>query len=295
MNKFSFTALFILGTVIFGHAQMFPFDSVGYKYISIGKVIMKGDVWIIREGEGNKVHDYYPVNIEERFMIEGQDVVFAGTLGRIPENVRMNGTPLKLDDCRKLYRTNPKEDGSAMEVDRESQQEAPIFLENRKGKILYVGGTWIIEMEGGARYVPDYLPDDFKSDNLQIEFSGNAGKNPPNVKALGDPLTITSMVAIEEQTINPDDIQEPMRDFYPFEITEKLSRQEGVVKKYSDDPEVYFIETENGTRRFLPAIIPADFKKHNLKIFFSGNVGAIPPNVRMIGTPFELETIEMAQ
>lgn len=295
--KISTTLIFLLSAISFvAHAQTYTFDSVGYKHMSIGAVIMKDDIWVIREGEGKYIHDYYPINLEERLKSDGQEVAFEGALGKIPPNVKMTATPIQLHQCRRLYRTKPNEDGSEMEVvNKEAQQEAPIYLEDREGKIMYVGGIWIIEMDGGKRFVPDYLPEDFKVDGLQIIFSGNAGTNPPNVKALGDPFSITAMQAVEEQTINPEDIQEPMRDFYPFEITSVVYRQEGIIKKFGEDPDVYIIEAENGTRRYLPAIIPEDFKQHNLKVYFSGNAGNVPPNVRMVGTPFELETIEIAE
>ncbi len=298
--RISALLLFIFSAVTGAiQAQTFSFDSVGYKYISIGTVTLKGDTWIIREGDGKFTHDYYPINLDETLKKEGQEVAFEGALGKIPANVRMSATPIQLYVCRRLYRTQPNEDGSEMEVNNQkqetTQQEAPLFLENRKGKIMQIGGTWIIEMEGGKRFVPDYMPEDFKVEGLEIIFSGNAGTNPPNVKVLGDPLSITAMQAVEEQAINPEDIQEPMRDYYPFEITSVVSRQEGIIKKFSDDPDVYIIEAENGTRRYLPAVIPAAFKQHNLRVYFSGNAGSVPPNVRMIGTPFELETIELME
>lgn len=296
MKKVFTLLLLCTGAILYAQAQTYTFDSVGYKYMSIGTVMMKDEIWIIREGEGNFTHDYYPINLEDRLKSEGQEVAYEGVLGKIPENVRMSATPMQLVQCRKLYRTKPNEIGNEMEINsKQVEQEAPIFLANREGKIIYVGGTWLIEMDGGKRYVPDYLPEDFKVDGLKIVFSGNAGTNPPNVRAMGDPFTITAMNAVEEQTIDPDDIQEPMRDFYPFEITAIANRQEGIIKKFSDDPAVYIIEAENGTRRYLPAVIPDAFKVHNLKVYFSGNAGNIPPNVRMAGTPFELDTIEVRE
>ncbi|MBI4682668.1 MAG: hypothetical protein HY757_06160 [Nitrospirae bacterium] len=46
------------------------------------------------------------------------------------------------------------------------------------------------------------------------------------------------------------------------------------------------------TQRFLPENLPEIFKKHGLKVIFSGKICEIPDNVRLVGTPFKLTSIE---
>lgn len=66
--------------------------------------------------------------------------------------------------------------------------------------------------------------------------------------------------------------------------------QRGTVRQISGD--VYGLEPDSdpGTR-YLPETLPAEFKQEGLRVIFSGTVGEIPPNVRMMGTPFTLTDI----
>jgi hypothetical protein len=47
--------------------------------------------------------------------------------------------------------------------------------------------------DGGTRYAPDRLPDDFKKDGVRVVFSGRVGPVDPNVRSWGIPLTLTGI------------------------------------------------------------------------------------------------------
>lgn len=51
------------------------------------------------------------------------------------------------------------------------------------------------------------------------------------------------------------------------------------------------VPDDNDSQRYMPRNMDAKYKKDGLQVTVSGNVFAIPPNVRMIGTPFEITKI----
>lgn len=273
-------------------AQDFTFEPAGEKGITIGVMMLKGDVWVIREGQNNAVIDYYPVNLTNEFKIEGQEVVFEAVLGKMPANVRLVGKPVQLTMIRKLYRANPKETTDEMSVKKE---EPEVKISDVQGRIILISETWLIESvtDGKTmRYVPQNLPDDFKIEGMEVTVTGMVGKNDPAVRAMGEPLRIIEMTAVEKTKIQTQNIQAAMKDFYPFEAVGRIDAKVGIIKKFSSDPDTYIFESDNGTRRYLPAFIPEEFLVHNLKVRVSGTYGNIPANVRMVGTPFEIEVIE---
>jgi hypothetical protein len=273
-------------------AQNFTFEQAGVKGVTIGVMMLKGDTWIIREGQGNAVIDYYPINLTDEYKLEGQEVVFEAILGKIPNNVRLVGKPVQLTMIRKLYRANPKEATDEMSVQKEA---AEVKISNVQGLMIKISDTWLIESvtDGKTmRYVPENLPEDFKVEGMEVTVTGMVGKNDPSVRAMGEPLRIIEMTAIEKTKIQTQNIQAAMKDFYPFEPVGRVDAKEGIIKKFSSDPDTYIFETDNGTRRYLPAYIPEEFLVHNKKVRVSGTFGNVPANVRMAGTPFEIEVIE---
>ncbi len=51
------------------------------------------------------------------------------------------------------------------------------------------------------------------------------------------------------------------------------------------------VPADNPNQRYIADNMPADFKKEGLLVTFNGDVGKIPPNVRMMGTPLHLKCI----
>jgi hypothetical protein len=72
-----------------------------------------------------------------------------------------------------------------------------------------------------------------------------------------------------------------------------ITNEKGSIHLISPEHEWYVIIPDfNDSQRFLPYGLPDMFKKNGLKIMFSGKVCEIPENVRLIGTPLELISIE---
>lgn len=288
-----FTILFLSISIPILYAQNMEFDSIGYIQMQTGKMIQKGDSWVIRCGEGNTIKDYAPVNLPSNILINNQDVVFAGALGRVPANVRITGTPVKLHSIRKLYKSKPGNETDMMDAQTKTTQQqidSVGYVKNANGKIGKVSDTWVIEdINNSTRYVPDFLPQDFHLEGLQVTFSGIIKKSDPNVRIMGTPFTIKELAAVEETTFDVSQVQEPMRDFFPVDSAGFLNETKAFVHKLNGYDDVYFIQV--GDVRYLPVMLPQEFAVENLPVYVSGIIGKIPPNVRLAGTPFEIKTI----
>ena len=76
-------------------------------------------------------------------------------------------------------------------------------------------------------------------------------------------------------------------------IDEFVSHAKGTVKKLSPQSDWYVIVPDyNPELRFLPTDLPDAYMINGLRVVFSGKVGEIPPNARLVGTPLELTKIE---
>lgn len=294
-----YTLLVILMAVPFaGKAQGIEFDSIGVQPMTIGVVTQKSDTWIIRVERPGGYDDFMPVNLPESYAIPGQEVVFEGARGRIPMNVRMVGTPVRLSMIRVLYRTKPNPNNG--EQTPKEQHPKPIdpdstgCIDKMHGKVIHGGEAWLIEcmvQDDVKRYVPDYLPDDFKVAGSDITFSAIILKHDPNARMMGTPVRIKELIMEEEIAFNPEDLQESVKEFYPFDSVSSISNVIGVVKLIAD---VYVIEvTVNGEMtRYVPAILPKEFQVAEMRIVVSGTVGKIPPNFRMMGAPLTISEIK---
>ena len=70
---------------------------------------------------------------------------------------------------------------------------------------------------------------------------------------------------------------------------EKLVDQQGTIQKIGS---VGFVIVPDQKRtRYAPSNLAEDFQQNGQRVLFSGEVGKIPPNVRLIGTPFKLTAI----
>ena len=69
-------------------------------------------------------------------------------------------------------------------------------------------------------------------------------------------------------------------------ITDRVCRVEMLNNAY------FLVEVADESRRYAPLNLEESFKKEGLQVKVSGVVGKVPPNVRMIGTPFMVRTID---
>jgi hypothetical protein len=72
-----------------------------------------------------------------------------------------------------------------------------------------------------------------------------------------------------------------------------VSNEKGTIQLISPEQDWYVIIPDyDDTQRFLPTNLPDIFKKNGLKVIFSGKICEIPENVRLVGTPLLLTSIE---
>ena len=73
-----------------------------------------------------------------------------------------------------------------------------------------------------------------------------------------------------------------------------VNNEKGTIHLISPRQDWYVIVPDyDNTQRFLPDNLPELFKKDGLKVIFSGKICEIPENVRLVGTPFILTSIEL--
>ena len=294
-----YTLILALGALFTAAGQGFEFDSVGVKSLDIGTVVLKNDTWVIKVEKPGMVQYYLPVNMPEKYCVQNQEVAFEGAIGRIPVNVRLVGTPLKLSTIRILYRTKP-EPGNGERVPEEKPTIPKVnsdsigYIEKSAAKIILVGDVYLIEqvINGETkRYVPEFLPDDFKVADMEINFSAIIIKHDPNVRMMGTPIKIKEIISESTETFDENKLQEAVKSYFPFDSIAFLPETKGVIKLISD---TYVIEVDNGRNdisRYLPVFLPEEFKKENAVVMISGTIGKVPANVRMMGTPLTLFTI----
>lgn len=196
MKKIIPLSLIFFSVYISLSAQTFEFDSINYKQIETGSIVLKNDAWLIQVNHSAFTEYFIPVNLPEKYRVNNQSIVFSGAIGRIPVDVKLAGTPIKLDLIRNLYLTSPRDGASEILPEDEKQINDPDsigFIHNQTGRIIKTGDTYIIEQNINGeikRYIPDNFPDAFKKENAEIYFSCVLRKIPENVRMMGSPVTI---------------------------------------------------------------------------------------------------------
>lgn len=177
-------------------AQTFQFDSINFKQMEMGVIIIKNNTWVIKVNHTNFTEYFLPVNLPEKYHVTDQDIVFEGALGKIPMDMKLEGTPIKLTMIRNLYKAEPRDDDAEhISSDAESNLIADSigFIQNQTGTIIKIGDTYLIEQNTNGeikRFVPDNFPSAFKKENARIYFSCVLRKIPSNVRMMGSPITI---------------------------------------------------------------------------------------------------------
>jgi hypothetical protein len=281
------------------NAQQYAFDSVGVQSITIGTITQKNDLWLIQV-ERNGAYEYYrPVNLPVAYAIPGQEVVFEGARGRKELNGKLATVPVKLNMIRVLYRTKqPDAPGETITREQNDEQkqvntDSIGFIKQQHGTVMQIADVFIIEstIEGELkRYVPEFMPDDFKVDGSAITFSGVLLKYDPQVRMMGAPIRITELMAEEKMAFDSTMLQETVAELFPFDSAGYIQSARGVITLIADTY-VIVVTEEGNTTRYLPAMLPKQFQVADKVVVFSGELGKIPANVRLMGTPITLDTI----
>lgn len=76
-----------------------------------------------------------------------------------------------------------------------------------------------------------------------------------------------------------------------YEWIGKIKNAKGYVTMLEFDSLWIIVPSDNPNGRYFAKELPVELKKEGLKLSFTGMVGKIPPNVRMIATPFKLTAV----
>lgn len=76
-----------------------------------------------------------------------------------------------------------------------------------------------------------------------------------------------------------------------YEVDYVLKNAKGTIKILEDGQTAVIVPDNNPNGRYISTQLPEEYKKEGLKVTFCGDVGKIPPNFRMIGTPLKLKCV----
>lgn len=76
---------------------------------------------------------------------------------------------------------------------------------------------------------------------------------------------------------------------------EKVKSLKGikVTVKVLNEKQTVIVPDSEPTQRYVATDLPDELRKDGLRLSIDGDVGAIPPNVRMIGVPFHITCIKV--
>lgn len=75
-----------------------------------------------------------------------------------------------------------------------------------------------------------------------------------------------------------------------FKWQQTIKKQKGIIRVLNDDIAVIAIVNKEH-ERYISAQLPLNWRQESLHVVFTGKVGEIPPNYRMMGTPLRLMCI----
>ena len=190
------------------------------------------------------------------------------------------------------------------------------FIKLTEGTIVKVIGLYMIVPNNneGRRFNPSNLDPQFHKEGMQVRFSAVQLVIPPNVRLAGSPVHLKTIEAITPgsskatgtkprpsrgnlkpgagpnrpvQKNNPTVNSTPISKPAIRPVAEK-SMIEGTVSYMAG---VYVINAVDG-QRYVPTNLPTGYQRTGMKIRVNGVALPIPPNVKMVGVPYEIKTIQ---
>jgi len=143
------------------------------------------DIFLIITRDGTH---YLPINLPDKYAIDGLDIEFKAYKMPINPAVRMQGTPIRIISITPV----PQEEGNSA----------------TPGTVTWVpieGGFYGITADDGTKYDPLNLPDKYAQDGLRIGFTAVEEQDVASFHMWGAIVTLTDVTAIgREATENKD-------------------------------------------------------------------------------------------
>lgn len=179
-------------------------DSVGYLPTTLCRVSTIAGAYLLTPEENPNMR-YAPANMTTTYQKEGALVRVSGVIGAIPPNVRMVGTPFRINTIEFAETVTGGTKPSKGEGDIKPQKSRGegknantviynIPLKDVRGTIRKITADQYVIEAGSTRYMPDKLADDLKIEGYRVRFWGKVGKVPPNARLLGTPLQISKIM-----------------------------------------------------------------------------------------------------
>ena len=77
----------------------------------------------------------------------------------------------------------------------------------------------------------------------------------------------------------------------PVQDRDDIVNHTGVIQQLTSEVYVIVDDVPEGTH-YAPTNLSGEFKENGLRVLFSGTTHEIPPNVRMVGIPLDLSSIQ---
>lgn len=104
----------------------------------------------------------------------------------------------------------------------------------------------------------------------------------------------TGLHAEAQNSVIPDsnpaggkEVQSPI----PIDSAGYLTVTAGTVNQLGGNWILVTKSPRHGEMRYMPQVLPAEFRKDGMEVAFHGVVGSIPPHVRLAGTPIAIKDI----
>ncbi|MBK9257433.1 MAG: hypothetical protein IPM42_18370 [Saprospiraceae bacterium] len=103
-------------------------------------------------------------------------------------------------NCQKNTTSNPGNNVILLENDCFPDRKTQQSVEDRTGKVILIGDTFLIEnQKENIRYAPCNLPDNLKTEQLTLLFSADLKEIYPNERWMGEPTVLTKVKILKSE------------------------------------------------------------------------------------------------
>ncbi len=229
---------------------------------------------------------YSGATMKDLYKVEGLKVIVSGNVLESPPNVRMASTPFVVTAIKKQGK-NVKPD-RPVGVDAKPNKKS---LRDVKGVVTAKANTFVIAV-GNTHYLPgESLPKRYRQDGMKVLFSAKMGKTPKG-RPIGMPIEITKVTPDRGGKPAGTTSTKPNTPTKPnINYNKTVKDVKGKMMKKANKWVI-----SSGNTHYLPErALAKDYQVEGVQVVFSGKVGKIPPNVRMLGTPIKISAISKAK
>ncbi|MGB1206153.1 MAG: hypothetical protein ACPG5B_10935 [Chitinophagales bacterium] len=275
--------LFFMLFALFGQLAMAQQGEVMGKLESATATVVKvGNSFMLVPKDKPNMR-YSASNMPEKFKQTDLKVVVSGNILKPPANVRLSGHPFFITDIKLAKATNNKSDivGNAKgDIVGKLANEAATVMAKANQFVL------VLEKNKSKHYLPDNLGKKYQNDGMRVVVSGDILKAPENARLIGTPFHISAIKIVKPTaTNNKSDI---VKGDNGIKYTSSVTDVKGSIMAKAGK----FVIDVNGTHYDPSETLPANYRKAGTKVIFSGQVGTIPENIRMIGKPLKITNIK---